>query len=146
VTRSLAKNETFHIGGITRNLESKKTRELSELEVEIVQTDGWNKEQMLKAFERSWGAFVNTNTEDPVSLNLISDTPLRGSTHGGCVSSESKVLKVEDIHFTDQKVHGCLWFLITALTTTKRAACYGPKDCSSIAEYSGRSFHTGSCP
>jgi hypothetical protein len=87
VTRSLAKNETFHIGGITRNLESKKTRELSELEVEIVQTDGWNKEQMLKAFERSWGAFVNTNTEDPVSLNLISMIPHLGDQLMGVASA-----------------------------------------------------------
>jgi hypothetical protein len=87
--------------------------------VEIVQTDEWNKEQMLKAFERSWRAFVNTNTEDQVSLNLISMMPHLRDQLIGVASSESKGLKVEDIHFTDQKVHGCLWFLITALTTTK---------------------------
>jgi uncharacterized protein YbjT (DUF2867 family) len=72
VARSLAKNKTFHVRGITRNPKSEKARELSDLGVEIVQADGWNKEQMLNAFKGSWGAFVNTNTEDPVSVTLIS--------------------------------------------------------------------------
>jgi hypothetical protein len=141
VARSLAKNKTFHVRGITRNPESEKARELSKVGVEIVQADGWNKEQMLEAFKGSWGAFVNTNTEDPVSVILISMTaPMSGSTRGRCISSESKRVRIGDIHFTSHKVHRCLRFLITALTTSKRAACHGPEVARPFAECSNRSF------
>jgi NmrA-like family len=128
VARSLAKNKTFHVRGITRNAESEKARELSKVGVEIVQADGWNKEQMTKAFKGSWGVFVNTNTEDPVSVTLTSMiAPISGSTRGRRISGGSKRVRIEDIHFTSHKVHGCLWFLITALITATRAACYGPE-------------------
>jgi len=46
-------NKQFYVRGIIRNPEPEKARELSELVVEIVQADGGNKEQMLKAFEGS---------------------------------------------------------------------------------------------
>ena len=83
MARSLAKNKTFHVRGITRNPESEKALELSKVGVEIVQADGWNKEQMLNAFKGSWGAFVNTNTEDPVSVAPISMIgPLRDQLVG----------------------------------------------------------------
>ena len=94
VARSLAKNKAFHVRGITRNPESEKARELSGLGVEIVQADGWNKEQMLKAFKGSWGAFVNTNTEDPVSVTLISMTaPLRDQLVGDVSAAKAKELE-----------------------------------------------------
>lgn len=32
----------------------------------MVKADGFNKEEMKAAFTGSWGAFVNTNAEDPV--------------------------------------------------------------------------------
>ena len=31
-----------------------------------MKADGWNKESMVAAFKGSWGAFVNTNSDDPV--------------------------------------------------------------------------------
>lgn len=77
------KNIDFHIRGITRNSESEKARELSKLGIEVVQADGWNREQMLKAFEGSWGVFANTNTEDPVSLTFVTMKPDRMGRPGG---------------------------------------------------------------
>jgi hypothetical protein len=67
-------NKDFHIRGITRNPESAKAQELSKIGIEVVQADGWNREQMMKAFEGSWGVFVNTNTEDPVSSTFVTVT------------------------------------------------------------------------
>jgi hypothetical protein len=147
VARSLAKNKTFHVRGITRNPESEKARELSEIGVEIVQADGWNKEQMLKAFKGSWGAFVNTNTEDPVSVTLISMiAPLEGPARGGCISSESERVRIEDTHFTGHKVRGCPGFLVTAVTTNKESRLlWAPEIAPPVAEYSNRSFHTVFC-
>lgn len=69
VVRSLLqnKNAAFKIRGITRNTDSKAAKALSSLGVEVVKADGFNKDEMLEAFKGSWGAFVNTNSHDPVS-------------------------------------------------------------------------------
>lgn len=68
VCRSLAKNPEFKVRAITRNPQSDASRQLSTLGVEMVRADGWNSEQMLEAFQGSWGAFINTNSFDPVCL------------------------------------------------------------------------------
>lgn len=68
VARSLLSNKdkAFQVRGITRNPDSDKAKELSSLGVEVVKGDGWNKEEMVKAFSGSWGVFLNTNSDDPV--------------------------------------------------------------------------------
>lgn len=87
-----------------------------------MQADGWNKGQMLKAFKESWGAFVNTNTEDPVSVTLISMiASLRDQLVGSVSAAKAKGLELRISTLPATKVHGRLWFLITALITTKRA-------------------------
>ncbi|KFY64058.1 hypothetical protein V496_03491 [Pseudogymnoascus sp. VKM F-4515 (FW-2607)] len=71
VLRSLQSNtsNTFKLRGITRNPSSDSAKDLSSFGIETVQADGWDKASLVSAFEGSWGAFVNTNSEDPVILN-----------------------------------------------------------------------------
>jgi uncharacterized protein YbjT (DUF2867 family) len=67
VLRSLAANvsKPFALRGITRSPSSDPAQRLSALGVEVVKADGWDKESMIAAFKGSWGAFVNTNSDDP---------------------------------------------------------------------------------
>ncbi|EON67999.1 hypothetical protein W97_07146 [Coniosporium apollinis CBS 100218] len=67
VVKSLiqSKNAAFKVRGITRNTESAAAKELANLGVEVIQANGFNKAEMVKAFNGSWGAFVNTNANDP---------------------------------------------------------------------------------
>ncbi|GAQ03953.1 nmrA-like family domain-containing protein 1 [Aspergillus lentulus] len=74
VCRSLAKNPEFKVRAITRNPQSDASRQLSTLGVEMVRADGWNSEQMLEAFQGSWGAFINTNSFDPIFLEKNGST------------------------------------------------------------------------
>lgn len=69
VIDSLLQNKTsgFSVRGITRNPESDKAKALAARGVEIVKADGLVKEQLVEAFKGSWGAFANTNSDDPVS-------------------------------------------------------------------------------
>lgn len=71
VIRSLLANtsKSFTLRGITRNPDSASAKELSSSGVEVVKADGWDKESMVAAFEGSWGAFVNTNSDDSVFQN-----------------------------------------------------------------------------
>lgn len=68
VLRSLAANtsKAFALRGITRNPSSDSAQKLSSFGVEVIQGDGWDKESLLTAFKGSWGAFVNTNSDDAV--------------------------------------------------------------------------------
>lgn len=65
VARSLLKNKDFSVRGITRNPGSDAAKALASLGAEIVKADGFNKDEMKAAFNGSWGAFVNTQSEDP---------------------------------------------------------------------------------
>ena len=67
VARSLLKNNNFAVRGITRNPGSDAAKALASLGAEMVKADGFNKDEMKAAFEGSWGAFVNTQSEDPVN-------------------------------------------------------------------------------
>ena len=71
VLRSLQSNtsNTFKLRGITRNPSSDSANDLSSFGIEVVQADGWDKASLVAAFKGSWGAFVNTNSEDPFILN-----------------------------------------------------------------------------
>jgi uncharacterized protein YbjT (DUF2867 family) len=68
VLRSLSANASraFVLRGITRDPTSKAAQALSTYGVEVVKADGWDKESMVAAFKGSWGAFVNTNSEDAI--------------------------------------------------------------------------------
>lgn len=66
------KNSGFSLRGITRNVESEKAKALAEQGVEVVKADGFVKEQVIEAFRGSWGVFVNTNSDDPVSNAPVS--------------------------------------------------------------------------
>ena len=69
VVQSLLQNkaQAFKIRGITRNPDSDKAKALKEQGVEVVKADGLVKEEVVEAFKDSWGVFVNTNSDDPVS-------------------------------------------------------------------------------
>lgn len=72
VVRSLVQNPTFHVRAITRNPSSSKAKELASLGAELVKADGFNRQELQHAFSGSWGAFVNTNSEDPVRIPSLS--------------------------------------------------------------------------
>lgn len=67
VARSLLKNKNFSVRGITRNPGSDAAKDLASLGAEMVKADGFNKDEVKAAFAGSWGAFVNTQSEDPVN-------------------------------------------------------------------------------
>ena len=69
VVQSLLQNksQSFKIRGITRNPDSEKAKVLASQGVEVVKADGFVKEEVVEAFRGSWGVFVNTNSDDPVS-------------------------------------------------------------------------------
>ncbi|CAO2651410.1 Nn.00g039800.m01.CDS01 [Neocucurbitaria sp. VM-36] len=71
VLDSLSRNTShpFALRGITRNPTSPSAQKLSSTGVEVVQADGWDKTSMVAAFKGSWGAFVNTNSDDAVFEN-----------------------------------------------------------------------------
>lgn len=71
VIRSLQANasKAFALRGITRNPDSASAKGLSSSGVQVVKADGWDKDSMVAAFKGSWGAFVNTNSDDSVFQN-----------------------------------------------------------------------------
>lgn len=71
VVRSLLQNKSFKVRAITRDPSSKKAQEVASWGAEIVVADGWKKDQITAAFVGSWAAFVNTNSDDPVSTAYI---------------------------------------------------------------------------
>ncbi|KAL5113689.1 hypothetical protein ACEQ8H_008442 [Pleosporales sp. CAS-2024a] len=73
VLRSLSANasKAFALRGITRDPASRAAQALSALDVEVVKADGWDKKSMVIAFQGSWGAFVNTNSEDPAGVQVL---------------------------------------------------------------------------
>jgi hypothetical protein len=70
VARFLVQNPSFHVRCVTRNPSSKCAKVLISLGMEVVRADGFNKDELQAAFAGSWAAFVNTNSEDPVSISL----------------------------------------------------------------------------
>ncbi|KAF3037458.1 hypothetical protein E8E12_001371 [Didymella heteroderae] len=68
VLRSLATNTSnqFALRGTTRDPSSDSAKRISALGVELVKADGWDIASMVAAFKGSWGAFVNTNSDDPI--------------------------------------------------------------------------------
>jgi nucleoside-diphosphate-sugar epimerase len=73
VLRSLSQNTTtpFSLRGTTRNPTSTASKSLLEQvpDLDLVQADGWDKASTVAAFRGSWGAFVNTNSDDAVFEN-----------------------------------------------------------------------------
>lgn len=61
------KSGAFAVRGITRNPASDKAKALADQGVEVVKADGFKLDEMTAAFAGAWAAFVNTNSEDPVS-------------------------------------------------------------------------------
>ncbi|KAF2875197.1 hypothetical protein BDV95DRAFT_626692 [Massariosphaeria phaeospora] len=71
VIRSLSSNTSalFTLRGITRNPDSASAKQLAASGIELVKADGWDKQALIAAFTSSWGAFVNTNSDDAVFEN-----------------------------------------------------------------------------
>ncbi|CAG7965723.1 unnamed protein product [Penicillium olsonii] len=65
VVRSLLQNPDFEVRCVTRNSSSAKSQELKKLGAVLVEANGLDTTQMIEAFTGSWGAFINTNSEDP---------------------------------------------------------------------------------
>lgn len=57
----------FRVRAITRNPDSDGAKALAQAGAEIFKADGTARDLMVAAFAGSWGAFVNTNGDDPVS-------------------------------------------------------------------------------
>lgn len=68
VVRSIlaAENRPFCVRVITRDPTSEKALAMAAIGAELIQADGFNHDQMIHAFQDSWGAFVNTNSDDEV--------------------------------------------------------------------------------
>lgn len=66
VARSLAKNPSFRVRGLTRNPTSSASQTLDSQGVEVHKADAFDKDSMLSAFAGSWGVFVNINSDDKV--------------------------------------------------------------------------------
>lgn len=64
--RSLLQNPTFQVRGISRDPNSDASKKLAEQGAEVVQANGFDFAQMVAAFQDSWGAFVNINSDDEV--------------------------------------------------------------------------------
>lgn len=76
VARSLLRNPDFRVRGITRTPSTERAKALQDLGIEVVAANGFDGESMKKAFEGSWGAFINTNSDDPVgSMALAASVP-----------------------------------------------------------------------
>jgi uncharacterized protein YbjT (DUF2867 family) len=71
VARSLLRNPEFRVRAITRNSLSEPSKALQFLGAEIVQADGFRPHEMEATFKGSWGAFININSDDKVSLERI---------------------------------------------------------------------------
>ncbi|EYE97682.1 NmrA/HSCARG family protein [Aspergillus ruber CBS 135680] len=64
VARSLLQNVEFKVRAVTRNPNSEASQKLATLGAEVAQADGFNSDEILAAFQGSWGAFVNLNSDD----------------------------------------------------------------------------------
>ncbi|KAJ5746497.1 hypothetical protein N7520_011679 [Penicillium odoratum] len=69
VVRSLLQNPSFRVRAITRNPSSPTSQALAAAGAEIVKADGFRVEEIRAAFEGSWGAFININSDDKVFTN-----------------------------------------------------------------------------
>ena len=78
VVRSLLQNhgQAFKVRVITRDSSSAKALAVAELGAELVQAENLNRGEMVAAFENSWGAFINSNSDDHVCTLYI--PPLNG--------------------------------------------------------------------
>ncbi|RDA85304.1 hypothetical protein CP532_5916 [Ophiocordyceps camponoti-leonardi (nom. inval.)] len=67
VARSLLLNKAaFRVRAISRNPNSEASRRLAEAGADVVQADGFDGQQMRRAFAGCWGCFVNLNSDDPL--------------------------------------------------------------------------------
>lgn len=84
VARSLLQNVEFKVRAVTRNPNSEASQKLATLGAEVAQADGFNSDEILAAFQGSWGAFVNLNSDDKVCYLLpyaLSSLMGRGMTN-----------------------------------------------------------------
>ncbi|KAJ5587438.1 NmrA-like family protein [Penicillium hispanicum] len=65
VVQSLSQNPDFRVRAITGLPTSQNAKGLSSLGVEVLQTDGLDKDGLCRAFSNAWAAFVDTSPEDP---------------------------------------------------------------------------------
>ncbi|KAH7349164.1 hypothetical protein BKA66DRAFT_516541 [Pyrenochaeta sp. MPI-SDFR-AT-0127] len=96
VLQSLLSNtsNTFNLRGITRNPSSDSAKVLTSFGIEVVQADDWDKASLVAAFKGSWGAFVNTNSEDPVILDPEDNAKVAVFVYSGFTSGK-KITKGE---------------------------------------------------
>lgn len=89
MVQSLLQNPDFRVRAITGLPNSQKAKELSSLGVEVLQTDGLDKDALCQAFSNAWAAFVDTSPEDPVStveLYIIPATLEQCTGTGSCTT------------------------------------------------------------
>lgn len=66
VARSLLQNAEFKVRAVTRNPNSEASQKLAALGAEVVRANGFDSDEILAAFQGSWGTFVNLNSDDKV--------------------------------------------------------------------------------
>ncbi|PKS05823.1 hypothetical protein jhhlp_007652 [Lomentospora prolificans] len=113
---------TFKVRIITRNPESDAAKALVEAGATVVKADGTDREQMLAAFKESWGAFINTNGDDPaldqpgslsevevgkIVLDAAADAGVKHVVYSGMVSTtEATKGKYTAVAFEDKNIIG----------------------------------------
>ncbi|KAJ5801838.1 NmrA-like family protein [Penicillium pulvis] len=66
IARSLLQSTAgFHVRALTRNRASPKAQKLAQLGAEVIQADGFNRDEMRNALKGSWGFWLNTDHHDP---------------------------------------------------------------------------------
>lgn len=68
VARSLLQNPGYEVLCLTRNPASAKANALQDLGANVTKADGFDTEQMTEILSGCWGLFLNTNSDDPVSI------------------------------------------------------------------------------
>lgn len=69
VAKSLLGNkDNFQVRGVTRNPDSERSKALVDLGATVVKADGFKRVEMIEAFRGAWGAFVNMNSDDKVTI------------------------------------------------------------------------------
>ena len=65
VARSLLGHPPFKVRAITRNPSSNASQALASAGAEVVKANSFDRSEIVAAIRGAWGAFVNTNSNDP---------------------------------------------------------------------------------
>lgn len=70
MAKSLHDNPEFQVRVLSRDPTTDKAQSLSKLGIEVVKCDNWKRDELLQAFARCWGVYINIDSDAPVSKKL----------------------------------------------------------------------------